>query len=265
MNIDKRTLIIGNWKMHLNTMQASVLLHRLQERIRIYRDVEVVLAPNTLVLQPLSLQIDRRKFRLAIQNAHQKQQGAYMGDVSMTMVRDLVHYAIVGHSERRVYFGETNKDTGEKVAAAFQNGIVPVLCIGENKTERLERQSKRVVYNQLVAGLKNVTAEEVAQMAIAYEPVWAISTFGGELATPEQAKEMMDYVRFQVREMFGRKAAEAVRVLYGGSVDNENARGYLGIEGCDGAIIGNASMNYFKFSEIVTAAYQIRQEIGEGA
>lgn len=265
MKLDKRTLIIANWKMHLNTMQSSVLLHRLQERIKIYRDIEVVIAPNMLVLQPLSLQIDRRKFRLAVQNAHYKNQGAFMGEVSMTMVRDIVHYAIVGHSERRVYFNETNKDTGEKVAAAFRNGITPVLCIGENKTERLERQSKRVVYNQIVAGLKDVTAEEVAQMAIAYEPVWAISTFGGELATPEQAKEMMDYIRFQVREQFGKKAAEGVRILYGGSVDNENARSYLEIEGCDGAIIGGASMNYFKFSEIVETAYRLRQEISGDA
>lgn len=261
MKSDKRTLIIANWKMHLNTMQSSILLHRLHERIRIYRDIEVVIAPNTLVLQPLSLQIDRRKFRLAIQNAHYKSQGAYMGEVSMTMVRDLVHYAIVGHSERRVYFGETNKDTGEKVAAAFRNGIMPVLCVGENKTERLERYSKRAVYNQLVAGLKNVTAEEVGEMVIAYEPVWAISTFGGELATPDQAKEMMDYIRFHIREMYGKKAADDVRILYGGSVDDENARSYLSIDGCDGLLVGSASINYFKFSSIVDGAYRMRQEV----
>ncbi len=265
MKPDRRTLIIGNWKMHLNTMQSSVLLHRLHERIRIYRDIEVVIAPNTLVLQPLSLQVDRRKFRLAIQNAHYKNQGAFMGEVSMTMVRDLVHYAVVGHSERRVYFGETNKDTGEKVAAAFRNGIIPVLCVGENKTERLERYSKRAVYNQLAAGLKNVTAEEVAQMAVAYEPVWAISTFGGELATPDQAKEMMDYIRSHIRDEFGKKAAEGVRILYGGSIDDQNVRSYLSIDGCDGAIIGSASMNYFKFSAIVDTAYQLRQELRESS
>src|SRR5262245_43685847 len=102
----KKTLIVGNWKMHLNTMQASILVHRLQERIRIYRDVEVVLAPNIMVLQPLSLQVDRRKFRLAAQNAHSKDAGAFTGEVSMSMLRDLAHYCIIGHSERRIYFGE---------------------------------------------------------------------------------------------------------------------------------------------------------------
>lgn len=249
--------------MHLNTMQASILLHRLQERIRIYRDVEVVLAPSMLVLQPLSLQIDRRKFRLAAQNAYHKDAGAFTGEVSMSMLRDLAHYVLVGHSERRIYFGETDKDVSEKVAAALRNGIMPIVCVGETKAERLDKMSKRVVHNQVVAALKNVTAEEIDQIAIAYEPVWAISTFGGELATPGQAKEMMDYVREQVRHLYGDHAAKKVRVLYGGSVDDQIARGYLELEGCDGALVGGASISYHKFSKIVDTAYQLRQETGD--
>ncbi len=259
----RKTLIVGNWKMHLNTMQASILVHRLQERIRIYRDIEVVLAPNIMVLQPLSLQIDRRKFRLAAQNAYQKDAGAFTGEVSMSMLRDLAHYCIVGHSERRIYFGETDKDVSEKVAAALRNGIMPIICVGETKTERLDKQSKRVVHHQVVAALKNVTAEEIDQVAIAYEPIWAISTFGGELATPGQAKEMMDYIRHQVAELYGERAAKKVRVLYGGSVDDQIARGYLELDGCDGCLVGGASISYHKFSKIVDTAYQLRQEIGE--
>lgn len=246
--------------MHLNTMQASILMHRLQERIRIYRDVEVVIAPNMLVLQPLSLQIDRRKFRLAAQNGFHKDMGAYMGEVSMNMMRDLVHYVVIGHSERRVYFGETDKDVSEKVAAALRNNLQPIICVGENKTERLDKQSKRVVYYQLQAALKHVAAEDIQNIVIAYEPVWAITTFGGELATPSQAKEMIDYVRLQIRELYGEKAAKKIRVLYGGSVDDQSARSYLEIEGCDGAIIGGASVDYWKFSKIVDTAYQLRQE-----
>lgn len=258
----KKTLIVGNWKMHLNTMQASLLLHRLQERIRIYRDVEVVLAPNIMVLQPLSLQIDRRKFKLAAQNAYHKDAGAFTGEVSMSMLRDLAHYCIIGHSERRIYFGETDRDISEKVAAAIRNGITPIVCVGETKTERLEKHSKRVVYHQVMAALKNVSDEDIAQVAIAYEPVWAISTFGGELATPDQAKEMMDYIRSQVLHLYGEKAAKKVRVLYGGSVDEHSVRSYLELEGCDGALVGGASINYHKFSRIVDIAYQLRQELG---
>ncbi len=262
---NRKTLIVANWKMHLNTMQASILLHRLQERIKIYRDIEVVLAPSMLVLQPLSLQIDRRKFRLAAQNAFYKDEGAYMGEVSMTMLRDLAHYVVIGHSERRIYFHETDKEVGEKVAAALRNGIMPIICVGETKTERLDKQSKRVVHHQVVAALKNVTADEIDRIAIAYEPVWAISTFGGELATPDQAEEMMDYTRQQVAALYGEKAAQKVRILYGGSVDDQNARGYLGIAGCDGALVGGASLNYHKFSKIVEASYSLRHELGEEA
>lgn len=247
--------------MHLNTMQASILVHRLQERIRIYRDVEVVLTPSMLVLQPLSLQIDRRKFRLAAQNAYHKDSGAFTGEVSFTMLRDLVHYVIIGHSERRLIFNESLRDVSEKMAAAVRNGITPILCVGETKTERLAKHSKRVVHDQVVTALKGLTAEDVEDIVIAYEPVWAISTFGGELATPGQAKEMMDYVRHQIAELYGKKTAGKVRVLYGGSVDDQIARGYLELEGCDGALVGGASINYHKFSAVVDTAYRLRHEL----
>ncbi|MBA2279167.1 triose-phosphate isomerase [Candidatus Saccharibacteria bacterium] len=259
----RKTLIVGNWKMHLNTMQASILLHRLQERIRIHRDIEVVLAPSMLVLQPLSLQIDRRKFRLAAQNAYHKDMGAFTGEVSFTMLRDLVHYAIIGHSERRLIFGETLTDISEKVAAAVRNGITPILCVGETKTDRLAKHTKRVLHDQVVTALKNLTSEDVEEIVIAYEPIWAISTFGGELATPNLVKEAMDYIRHQISELYGKKTAEKVRVLYGGSVDDQIARGYMEIDGCDGVLVGGASTSYHKFSGIVDAAYRMQRELGE--
>ncbi len=261
----RKTLIVGNWKMHLNTMQASILLHRLQERIKIYRNIEVVLTPSMLVLQPLSLQIDRRKFRLAAQNAYHKDEGAFTGEVSMTMLRDLAHYVIIGHSERRLLFNESLGDVSSKVDAAVRNGITPILCVGETKTERLAKHSKRVVHDQVVTALKGLTASDVEDIVIAYEPIWAISTFGGELAAPGQAKEMMDYVRHQVAELYGNKTAGKVRVLYGGSVDDQIARGYLELDGCDGVLVGGASINYHKFSGIVDTAYRLRHESsGEG-
>src|SRR5690348_17279671 len=129
----KKFLIAGNWKMHLNASQASLLVHRLQERVRIHCDIEVVLAPSMLTLQPLSLQIDRRKFRLAAQNAYHKDEGAFTGEVSFTMLRDLVHYVIVGHSERRIYFHESLETIRDKMQAAVRNGISPILCVGETQ------------------------------------------------------------------------------------------------------------------------------------
>lgn len=260
-----RTLIAANWKMHLNASQASLLLHRLQERIRISRDIEVVLAPSTLVLQPLSLQIDRRKFRLAAQNAYYKDEGAFTGEVSFTMLRDLVHYVIIGHSERRIYFNEGLELIRDKVAACVRNEIAPILCVGETARERKQGETKQVLHDQVSTALANLTAREVQNVVIAYEPVWAISTFGGELAKPHQVKVEMDFIREQVRQLYGPKAARLVRVLYGGSVDDQIAGGYLDIEGCDGVLVGGASLNYVQFSGIVDAAYRLNRRRNEAS
>lgn len=252
----KRTLVAANWKMHLNTSQASILLHRLHERIKIHRDVEVVLAPSSLLLQPLSRQIDRRKFRLAAQNAYHKDEGAYTGEISFTMIKDLVHYAIIGHSERRLYFSENLDVVRDKVAAAVRNEITPILCVGETNHERLEGETKQVLHDQVVTALSDLTAEEVRDTVIAYEPIWAISTFGGQVANPSDAKEAIDYIRSQVADLYSRKVATDMRILYGGSVDDHSVGGYLSISGCDGVLVGGASLNYEKFAGIVDVAYR---------
>lgn len=259
----RKTLIVGNWKMHLNTQQASLLLHRLHERIKIHRDVELVLAPSMLVLQPLSLQIDRRKFRLAAQNAFHKDEGAFTGEVSFTMLRDLVHYVIIGHSERRLLFGEDLETIRDKVAACARNEITPLLCVGETRTERRAGETRQVLHDQIMSALSNLTADEVENMVIAYEPVWAISTFEGELAKPDDIKKSIDFIRHQVQELYGARAAELVRILYGGSVDNHTVSGYLAIPGCDGVLVGGASLNYHKFSGIVDTAFRLQHATGE--
>jgi triosephosphate isomerase len=259
----KKILLVANWKMNLNTSQASMLVHRLQEQIRIRRDVEVVLAPSLLVLQPLSMQIDRRKFRLAAQNAFYKDEGAFTGEVSFSMLRDLVHYVIIGHSERRIHFGETLPLIRDKVAAAIRNEISPILCVGETQQERKEGQTKQVLHDQITTALSNLTSRDISNVVIAYEPVWAISTFGGELAKPSQAAEAIAYIRHQIEQLYGAKVAQRVRVLYGGSVDDTVARGYLEVEGCDGALVGGASLNPYKFAGIVDAAYRLQHELGE--
>lgn len=250
----RRLLIVGNWKMHLNTTEASTLVHRLSERIKIHRDIEVVLAPSMLTLQPLSLQIDRRKFRLAAQNAYFKDAGAFTGEVSFTMLQDLVHYVIIGHSERRLYFNETLDVVRDKVAAAVRNDITPIICIGETKQERRNGETRQVLHDQLVSALSNLTAADLAQVVIAYEPVWAISTFGGQLAKPSEIEREFKFIRDQVKDLYGPKASKAFRLLYGGSVDEQIAAGYLELEGCDGTLVGGASINYHKFAGIVEAA-----------
>jgi triosephosphate isomerase len=256
----RKLLIVGNWKMHLNVQEASTLVHRLHERIDIHRDIEVVLAPSTLCLHPVSLQIDRRKFRLAAQNAFYKDEGAYTGEVSFTMLRDMVHYALIGHSERRIYFHETLEVVRDKVSAAVRNKITPILLIGETYEERQAGETKQVLHDQLTTALSDLTATDVENLVVAYEPVWAISTFGGILAKPDEAGVAMKRIRYEIEELYGKRAAQMVRVLYGGSVDDQIARGYLELEDCDGVLPGAASLSYHKFSAIVDSAYRMIQE-----
>lgn len=256
----KKTLIVGNWKMHLNTHLASMLVHRLHDHIHSHRDIEVVIAPSMLTLQPISTEIDRRKFRLAAQDAYPKDEGPYTGEVSFAMLQDLVHYSLVGHSARRIYFGESLDLIRDKVEAAVRNGITPILCIGETKEERNAGETKQVIHDHLTTALSNITSEDIENIVIAYEPVWAISTFDGEIAEPEVMQKAFEYIRFQIKELYGDRAAENVRILYGGSVDEHDASSYLSLEGCDGVLVGAASLNYRQFAAIVDVAYQLQRE-----
>ena len=257
----RKILIVGNWKMHLNASQASILMHRLHERIKIHRDIEIVLAPPMLTLQPMSLQIDRRKFRLAAQNAYFADEGAYTGEVSFTMLRDLVHYVIIGHSERRHVFSEDLGMVRDKVAASVRNEITPILCVGETKQERSDGETKQVLHDQLMTALHNLTAREVRESVVAYEPVWAIGT--GDVASPDEVAESVYYIRSYVRDVFGPKAASRLRILYGGSVVPEFIHSFLDIEGVDGFLVGGASLNYHSFAGIITAAHEWQREKGE--
>jgi triosephosphate isomerase len=255
---DKKTLIVGNWKMHLNVHQSSLLVHRLSERIKVHREVEVVLAPSLLALQPLSLEIDRRKFRLAAQDAYFKDEGAYTGEVSFAMLGDLIHYAIVGHSARRIYFGDTLEIVRDKVQAAVRNGITPIICIGETKQERDAGETRQVIHDQVTTALMNLTSKDIEDIVLVYEPTWAITTFDGIVAKPDDVEKAIAFLRLQVSELYGKKAADDVRVLYGGSVNEHDVRSYLEVPGVDGALVGAASLNYHQFAAIVDIANQVR-------
>lgn len=238
--------------------ESSLLAHQLARQIKVHRQIEVVLAPTLLALQPLALELDRRQFRLAAQNAYFEDEGAFTGEVSFAMLRNLADYCIIGHSERRIYFNETLELVRDKVKAAVRNGVTPILCVGENKRERDENETARVLHDQVTTAVSNLTSSEIENIVIAYEPVWAISTFGGELAKPSEVKKEIDFIRAQISELYGAKAAEAIRVIYGGSVDDETASGYLEIDGCDGCLPGGASLSASKFAGIVEAAYRLQ-------
>lgn len=251
-----KILIVGNWKMHFTMHQASMYVHKLSEKVQTHRDVEVVLCPNALTLQSLSLQVNHRQFKLGAQNAHWRDEGAYTGEIAAHMLRGIAKYLLVGHSERRHIFGETIKDTRAKVQAAVRNDIHPILCVGETAHERSDGETQDIIHDQVNGGLANITSEEIENITIAYEPVWAIGT--GKNAKPADVQEAVAIIRRNVTALYGKKAAGAMRVLYGGSVNAENAGEYLATEGVDGLLIGGASLQANTFAAIAETAHQLK-------
>lgn len=252
-----KTLIIGNWKMNLGVHEASLYVHKLNKIVKIHRNTEVVIAPTMLALQTLSLQVNLRQIKLAAQNFYWRDHGAYTGEVSATQLRGIVQYALVGHSERRHVFNESDKDTRAKVQAAIRNGIRPVLCVGETASERADNETQDILHDQLLGGLANITSEELTDVVIAYEPVWAIGT--GQSAVPADVTAAIRSIRSQLKHLYGAKAAEEVQVLYGGSVTADSATSYLELPEVDGLLIGGASLDEHVFASIVEKAYVIKK------
>ncbi len=250
---DKK-LIIGNWKMNLNMHEASLYVHQLAKLVKNHRDVEVVLAPTALTLQSLSLQINYRQFKLAAQNFYWRDSGAYTGEISAAQLNGIVQYGLVGHSERRHVFNESDKDIRAKVQAAIRNNLRPVLCIGETAFERSEGETAAVLHDQLIGGLANVTSEELKEVVIAYEPVWAIGS--GKNALPDDVSQAVRAIRSQIKHLYGAKSAEEIQVLYGGSVTADSAKAYLDLPDVDGLLVGGASLDAHAFSEIVKKAHK---------
>jgi triosephosphate isomerase len=250
---DKK-LIIGNWKMHLNVQEASLYVHQLARLVKVRRDVEIVIAPTMLALQTLSLQVNLRQFKLAAQNFYWRDEGPYTGEVSATQLRGIVQYGLVGHSERRHVFNESDKDTRSKVQAAIRNRIIPVLCIGETAGERANGETHDVLHDQLTGGLANVTSDELEQIVIAYEPVWAIGT--GQNAMPSDVSAAIRAIRSQIKHLYGEKASQTIQVLYGGSVTAASAGDYLDLPDVDGLLVGGASLDAHSFNDIIKKAHK---------
>lgn len=250
----RKKLIIGNWKMNLNMQEASLYLHKLMEVLKPRRDVEIVVSPTTLTLQSLSLQINRRIAKLAAQNCYWRDHGAYTGEVPAAHLRGIADYVLIGHSERRYIFIESDKDIRLKVQAAIRNRLQPILCIGETAQERALGETRDVLADQLTSGLANVTAEELDRVVVAYEPIWAIGT--GDNAKPVDVKKATQMIRQHVAHLYGKKAAGEVRILYGGSITVDSAADYLAISGLDGLLVGAASLDIHQFTEIIEKAHK---------
>lgn len=257
-----KTYVMGNWKMNLTVGDSSIYLQRLLKKIKPSRGLEIVIAPSAISLASLSLQLERNKskIKLAAQNFYQKDFGAYTGEISIAQLRGVVSYALVGHSERRFIFGETNKDISQKVAAAIRSGITPVLCIGETENQRNFGETKDVLRDELLGGLSEIDTEDVKKCLIAYEPVWAISsTKQARPATPDEIATSIQLIEEQLVDIYGQETAEQIPLLYGGSVNPNNAGAYLTIPGINGVLVGESSLISDNFNEIIETAKRVRE------
>ena len=255
-----KTYIVGNWKMNFTIGESSLYLHKLLQRLPAYRDIEVVVAPSLVALQPLSLQIDRRKVKLSAQNFYYRDFGAYTGEVSINQLRSIVDYAIIGHSERRYVFHETDKEIAQKVAAAIRAGLTPILCVGETESEHTFGETADVLRDQILGGLSEVSGEDLSKVIIAYEPVWAISsTKSARFAAPDEIAEPINFIKKTLISAYSESEAKEVPILFGGSVNPSNAGGYLTIPGINGLLIGGASLIAPEFLDIIETAKRVRQ------
>ena len=242
-------LIAGNWKMYKTTGESAVFVKEFLPLVAGVTGVEIVLAPPFPSLGVVASLCAGTNVGVASQNVHFAPEGAYTGEVSPAMVKDAgARYAIIGHSERRQYFAETDDSVNRKVKAALASGLVPILCLGETLGEREAGKTSEVAGWQLRAGLEGIDAAESRKVVVAYEPVWAIGT--GKTATPGQAQEVHAFLRGILKELWG-NSADAVRILYGGSVKPENIADLMAKEDIDGALVGGASLKADTFARIV--------------
>lgn len=251
-----KRLIAGNWKMNMAPGEASLLVGHLNKAVTSHSEVDVVLCAPFIDLYPLAKEIDHKKFKLGAQTLHQLDSGPYTGEISGPMLKGLVEYVIVGHSERRA-LGETDKVIAAKLAAAIRNGLKPILCVGESLHDHEHNLAEKVVVDQLTAALSLVTAEDMKHLVIAYEPVWAINHHDGHTpapATPDQIKFAYRAIRTTLEELYGEAGTAGVRLLYGGSASPDHARAYLEMPYVDGLLVGTASLNPADFAKIVATA-----------
>jgi triosephosphate isomerase len=246
----RRALIAGNWKMYKTPAEAQEFARQFLPLVKGVADRDIMIAPPFTAIPALADAFKGSNTDLGAQNLHWEAEGAYTGEISPGMlVAAGCRYVIIGHSERRQYFGETDPGVNRKTRAAVRAGLIPVVCIGETEKEREAGQTFSVLDKQLADGLKDFVADDLARLVIAYEPVWAIGT--GKTATKDQAQEAHRFIREKAAGHFGERLAAGMRILYGGSVKPENISELMAMADIDGALVGGASLKPETFSRIV--------------
>ena len=243
--------IAGNWKMYKTVADAVKYVKEFRILVKDIEDVEIVVAPTFTALHAAAEAARNSTVGVAAQDLYWEREGAFTGEVSAVMVREAgAEYVIIGHSERRTHFGETDASVNRKTAAAFAAGLTPIVCIGETLDQRERNETLDVLDRQIKQGLDGVSGEQLAQLVVAYEPVWAIGT--GRNATPAQAAEAHGHIRRRLRQWFGSDGAEACHIIYGGSVKPDNIRDLVTQPDVDGALVGGASLDVRSFFDIVS-------------
>ncbi|MCL2386242.1 MAG: triose-phosphate isomerase [Defluviitaleaceae bacterium] len=236
----RKKIIAGNWKMNLTPKKAEEFVTDMKAKLDTDK-VEVVLCVPYVSLHAVQSVLKGSNIKVGAQNMHYMDKGAYTGEISGEMLADMgIPYAIIGHSERREYFAESDTQVNIKSLKALKTGITPIICIGETLKQRMSERTFCVISKQLSIAVDGMTADDIAKIVIAYEPIWAIGT--GKVATPEQAEEVCAAIRKQIGEKFGQGAADAVRILYGGSVTADNANTLFKMPNIDGGLVGGASL-----------------------
>ena len=244
--------IAGNWKMNKVPSEAVALATEMRRLTASIRGVEIAIAPVYVALAPVAKKLEDSNIQLAAQNCFYEKSGAFTGEIAAPMLKDLgCDYVIIGHSERRQYFGETDATVAKRVRAALDADLKVILCVGESLEEREAGKTLEVVFRQLIGGLEKVAEDEVPKLVVAYEPVWAIGT--GRTASPEQAQEVHAALRKKLAERFNPALADTIRLQYGGSVKPANAAELMSCADIDGALVGGASLDAESFAAILRA------------
>ena len=242
-------IIAGNWKMNKTPAETEALISELKPLVKETKATVVVCVP-AIDIPAAKKAIGSSRIRLGAQNVHFKASGAYTGELSAAMLKEAgVEYVIIGHSERRQYFGETDETVNLRVKAAVEGGLIPIICVGEKKEQREAGYTDALVEYQTLIALTGLTGEQVKKVVIAYEPVWAIGT--GLTATDEQANETIGVIRAAICRKYGKRVANAVRIQYGGSMNPKNVKGLMAQSEIDGGLIGGASLKAPDFSQVV--------------